>query len=134
MSRHEIPVTSSNVRETVKPPTRSLLRVVCLVLPVWLALAVEMIGGWRFGKDMYSGNYAINLRGQYSTLIWTTLGALIISPLLVVGALEVHRNRDNYAKGLYRALLLLLTFCFLISKFNCAWSCGGHPTWTSGYR
>ena len=114
---------------------RRLLRVVWLALPVWSALAVELVGGWRFSKDMYSGQYAIDLRGHYWTLVGATLGMVIVSPLLVVAAIVVaHRNRDDHAKSIIRAVLLFLTFSLLVSMFSCAWSCGGHPTWTSGYR
>lgn len=109
--------------------------IVWLVVPVWVVLAVEMIGVWRFGKDMYSGLYAIDVRRHYWTVVSVTLGAVIVSPLLVLSAfLVVHRNRARYEKRLYSAVLLLLTFSLLVSMFSCVWSCGGHPTWTSGFR
>jgi hypothetical protein len=114
---------------------RRLVRLIWLVLPVWAALAIELIGGWRFSKDSYSLQYAIDLRGHYWTLISATLGMVIISPLLVVAAIVVaHRNRGVPAKNLVRAVFLLLAFSLLVSMFSCVWSCGGHPTWTSGYR
>jgi hypothetical protein len=116
---------------------RSLQLVIWLVLPVWVVLAVELIGGWRFGKDTYSSRYAISLRGQYWTVVYATVGAVLISPLLAISALIVTRNhRAEYRSRtrLYWGVLLLVTLSLLVSMFSCAWSCGGHPTWTSGYR
>ncbi|HEX5412924.1 MAG TPA: hypothetical protein VFZ27_13825 [Terriglobia bacterium] len=36
-------------------------RTALFVIPAWAALAVELLGAWRFGLDPYSRKYAIDL-------------------------------------------------------------------------
>ncbi len=108
-------------------------RILWLVLPAWLALGVEALGGWRFSKDMYSGRYAIPLGTLRDPVIWATLGAVLVSPILVVTGLVVA-VRDRARRRGFPILLFLLTLSLVVSMFSCVWSCGGHPTWTSGYK
>jgi hypothetical protein len=105
------------------------------VLPVLAVLATEIIGGWRFGKDPYYLEYAIDLHGFYWPVILAVAGATVASPLLVFNAFRaVRSDRPRYSGSLYRGVLLLLTISLLVSMVSCLWTCGGHPTWTSGYK
>ena len=82
------------VSDKSEPYPRGLRRALWLVLPVWVVLAVELIGGWRFDKDMYSSRYAFDLRGLRWVVIYATLIAVVVSPPLVISALLVaRRNR-----------------------------------------
>jgi hypothetical protein len=117
--------------EQPKRYPRNIQRVVGLVLPVWLVLAVELVGGWHYGK------HPINLYGHYWRMVMTVLSVVIISPFLAItGLVLARRNRTAYRdrRRLYNAVLLFLSLSLLVSMFSCVWSCGGHPTWTSGYR
>jgi hypothetical protein len=114
---------------------RALRHVILGVLPVLAVLATEVIGGWRFGKDPYYSQYAINLHGLYRPIILVVVGAAVVSPLLVLNAFRVVRSdRPRYNRSLYRGVFLLLTISLLISMVSCFWTCGGHPTWTNGYK
>ncbi len=118
------------------PPGRLHRRVVWLLLPTWIALAIELIGGWRFAMDPYSGKYAIHL-GPFLPLTWLALVAVVISPLLIVTALVLVFSKRlilRVQERLLPTLLLFLILSLLASMFSCVWSCGGHPTWMSGYK
>lgn len=118
-------------REQPKCYPRNIQRVLWLVLPVWLVLAVELVGGGRYSK------HPINLYGHYWPMVMAVLVAVIISPFLAVTGLVIaRRNRAEYRerRRLYNAVLLFLSVSLLVSMFSCVWSCGGHPTWTSGYN
>jgi len=68
-------------------------------------------------------------------IILAVVGAAVGSPLLVFNAFRVVRSdRPRYKRSLYRGVLLLLTISLLISMVSCFWTCGGHPTWTNGYK
>jgi hypothetical protein len=111
-------------------------RIIWLTLPTFVTLAVELIGLWRFTKDMYSESYAIQL-GPLYPLVWLAFAFIIVGPLIIVqGFITVFSNWNAFRvqKGRLSALLLLLTISLLLSMFSCFWSCGGHPTWTGGYR
>lgn len=111
-------------------------RIIWLTIPTFVTLAVEMIGGWRFRKDMYSERYAIH-RGPLYPLVWLTLALAIVAPLLIAEGFKTvfsNWNTLRVQKGWLSALLLLLVMCLLLSMFSCAWSCGGHPTWVGGYN
>lgn len=110
-------------------------RIIWLTIPPLLTVAVELLGGWRYGKD-YSGKYAIHLGFLYP-LIYLMFALSIVGPLWVYKAFQTvfsHWNTLRVQKGWLSALLLLLTITLLLSMFSCAWSCSGHPTWTSGYN
>jgi hypothetical protein len=114
---------------------RALGTVVLGVVPSFLVLATEIIGGWRFYKDPYESQYAINLYGFRWPIFLAVAGATVVSPVLVYNAFRaVRSDRPRYNKSLYSAVLLLLTISMLISAFSCVWTCGGHPTWTNGYK
>jgi hypothetical protein len=116
---------------------RNLRKVMLLIIPTWLAIAAEAVGGWRFNMDTYSGRYAISLGGLRDPLILLTLGAVIVSPALVVIGLFVmpqNHTQCGGTKRLFSAVRLLLTISLVVSMFSCVWSCGGHPTWSSGFR
>ncbi len=111
-------------------------RIIWLNIPTLLTLAFELVGGWRYGKDPYSGRYAIHL-GPFHPLIWLTLAAVVVCPLLIVGGFATAFSKWNTLranKGWLSALLLLLMLSLLLCMFSCAWSCGGHPTWMDGYK
>ena len=111
-------------------------RIIWLTIPAWIALAAELMGGWRFGMDTYSGKYAIHL-APYWMVVGSVLLAVIISPVLVVfGFVTLFSKRGilRAQKRLLPMLFLLLALALLASMFSCVWSCGGHPTWTNGYR
>ena len=119
----------------VKGGPQNFNRVFWAVLPVWVVLAIEGVGGWRFGKDMYSSRYAIDLHGFYWPLIYLVCGGVIFGPILVlIGFLGSRSGRPKSDKRFYRGALLFLVVSLLISMFSCVWTCGGHPTWTSGYK
>jgi len=91
--------------------------------------------GWRFGKDPDYSQYAIHLHGLYWPVILVVVAAAVVSPLLVFNAFRVVRSdRPRYNRSLYRGVLLWLTISLLISMVSCFWTCGGHPTWTNGYK
>jgi hypothetical protein len=46
---------------------------------------VEIVGGWRFGKDPYRETFAIPL-GPLQPLVYLVLVFTVLSPLLVTGA------------------------------------------------
>lgn len=118
--------------------TASQLRrkIVWLVVPAFVVLMVELIGGWRFGKDMYSERYAIHL-GLLYPVVWLILAFAIVAPFLVLeGFVTIFSNWNvlRVQRGRLTVLLFLLTVSLAASMFSCAWSCGGHPTWMGGYR
>jgi hypothetical protein len=56
--------------------------VIWLISPTWATLALELLGGWRYGKDPYSEKYAIHL-GPLLPLKWLVLAAVVVSPVLI---------------------------------------------------
>ena len=107
-----------------------------LIAPIWIALLIELIGGWRFGMDTYSEKYAIPL-GPFYPLTSLVLGAAIASPLLILaGFLTLLSKRKALLPRMFstQGLVLLLTISLLAGMFSCAWSCSGHPTWIEGYK
>lgn len=107
-------------------------KVFWLILPVWLVLALELVGGWH-----YPSGHAISLGKLRDSVIAVALAAVVISPMLVgIGFAVVRRHRYEYraTKPPGSTWMLLLTISFLASMFSCYWSCGGHPTWASGYK
>jgi|SRR5436309_8894692 len=114
---------------------RNLRRVIWLIIPTWLAFVVEAVGGWRFSMDTYSSRYAISLGGLYDLVIMLTMGAVVASPVLVViGLFAIRQNQPRNRGRMFSVLRLLLVISLMLSMFSCVWSCGGHPTWTSGYK
>ena len=110
---------------------RNLGKVMWLIMPVWAVLLVELVGGFQ-----YSSGHEIDLRQLRDPLIGVTLVAVVVSPVLVGVAFVVagiHRAQDG-GRAQFSTLLFVLTISLLLSMFSCYWSCGGHPTWTSGYR
>jgi hypothetical protein len=108
-----------------------------LAMPTWVAFVIEALGGWRYSKDSYSGTYAIHLGAFRDPVIWLTLAAVIVSPMLAVtGLIMTVRNRARQLTldRLFAAVLLFLIISLLVGAGSCAWSCGGHPTWVSGYE
>lgn len=57
-------------------------RIVWFTIPTFVTLAIEILGGWRFGKDMYSGKYAIDLGPLYDPLVWFVVAAVTLAPIL----------------------------------------------------
>lgn len=111
-------------------------RIIWLTIPTLLTLAVELVGGWRYGKDPYSERYAIHL-GPLRPLMLLMLAAVVVCPLLIVAGFAILFSKWNtlrVKKGWLSTLLLLLMLSLLLSMFSCAWSCTGHPTWMDGYR
>jgi hypothetical protein len=111
-------------------------KILWLVAPIWIALLIELIGGWRFGMDPYSDKYAIPL-GPFYPLTSLALGAAIASPLLILaGFLILLSKRKALLPRMFsiQGLVLLLTISLLAGMFSCAWSCSGHPTWIEGYK
>jgi ABC-type sugar transport system permease subunit len=97
----------------------------------------QVLGGWRFSKDNYSGTYAIGLGVFWNPVIWSTIAAVIVSPALVLTGLIIavrNRAKDPRGKRLFAAVLLFLIVALVVSMGSCVWSCGGHPTWSSGYK
>ncbi len=122
---------------TIQPHSlsRNLRYVAWLAAPAWIALAIELIGGWRFSKDTYASSFAIPLGGLYDTVVISTILMVVLSPVLALaGIIVTVQIRANARKRLLTSLLTLFAISLLISMFSCAWSCGGHPTWTSGYK
>jgi hypothetical protein len=104
--------------------------IICLVVPTWLLLAFEWVGGSRFGKD------PIQL-GVWEPLIGIALALVFATPAFVAVGFVVafwKRNTLRMRRGLLSALLLLLTFSFLASMFSFIATFGGHPVWVQGYR
>jgi hypothetical protein len=111
-------------------------RILWLAVPTFVVLAVELIGGWRFGKDMYSERYAVHL-GPFYPVVWLVLALAIVAPLLILEGFVTIFSKWKMLRtqrGWLTALLLVLTISLVASMFSCAWSCGGHPTWMGGYR
>ena len=111
-------------------------RIVWFTIPTWIALAIELVGGWRFGMDTHSGKYALHL-GPYWMVVGPVLVAVLVSPLLVLRGFVIllsERPILRAQRRLVSILFLSLTLSLLASMFSCVWSCGGHPTWTNGYR
>jgi hypothetical protein len=119
------------------PERRNLKRAVWLAIPTWIAFAIEALGGWRYSKDSYSGKYAIHSGAFRDPLIGLTLMLVIVSPLLVFAGLRMTvRSHAKQAEPdrLFQAVLLFLIISLLVCSGSCVWSCGGHPTWSSGYE
>jgi len=112
-------------------------KIAWLVLPTWIALSLELLGGWRFGMDTYSGKYAVRVGPFYSALVGFVLAIVVVSPLLIVEGFRTvlsHRAILQARKWLFPKLTLVLAVSLLASMASCIWSCGGHPTWTNGYK
>jgi hypothetical protein len=125
-----------NEEEQKGSASRYRRKIIWLIVPTFVTLAVELLGGWRFGKDTYSERYAIHL-GPLYPLVWVTMALAIVGPLLIAeGFITVFSNWNTLCgqKRWLTALLLLLVLSLLLSMFSCAWSCGGHPTWMGGYK
>jgi hypothetical protein len=118
------------------PAERCRRRIIWLVTPAWIALFIELLGGWRFSKDSYSEYYAIGL-GPFYPLTSLIIGVVLASPLLIVAGFESllsKRNNVTANRRWLRGLLALLVVSPIVSMFSCAWTCGGHPTWINGYK
>src|ERR1700680_2786608 len=105
-------------------------QIICLVVPTWLLLAFEWVGGSRFGKN------PIEL-GVWEPLIWIALALVFATPALVAVGFIVafwKRNTLRMRRGLLSALLLLLICSFLVNMVSCIVTFGGHPVWVQGYR
>jgi hypothetical protein len=105
-------------------------QIICFVVPIWLLLAFEWVGGSRYGKN------PIQL-GVWEPLIGMALALVFAAPALVAVGFVVafwKRNTLRMRKGLWTALLLLLTFSFLASMVSLIATFGGHPVWVQGYR
>lgn len=114
----------------VKNRQRITWQIVCVVVPIWLLLAFEWVGGSRYGKN------PIQL-GVWEPLIGIALALVFAGPALVAVGFIVafwKRNTLRMRKGLWAALLLLLTFSFLASMVSLLATFGGHPVWVQGYR
>jgi hypothetical protein len=112
-------------------------RIAVLVIPTWAAFAVELLGGWRFGLDTYSGKYAIDLGVWGHILVSAVLVAVLVSPFLLAYGFVLASKlpSDPEKRKLLRpSLLLLLCLSLAVSTFSCIWTCGGHPTWTGGFN
>jgi hypothetical protein len=85
---------------------------------------------------MYSEKYAIHLGPLYLVVVPLVFAIILVAPFLIVRGFIMVFSKWNLlrAQGAWlAALLLLLTMSLTVSMFSCAWSCGGHPTWTNGY-
>lgn len=103
----------------------------------WVAVGTESFGAWRYYKDSYSGTYATDLGALRDPLIFFAIALVIASPALAFAGLTmVVRNRAKYLgiERLFSAVLLFLVVSVLVSMGSCMWTCGGHPTWSLGYK
>ncbi len=112
---------------------RIIWLIICLVLPTWLLLVFEWLGGSRFGKS------PIHL-GAWEPLIGIALALVLITPVLVALGFVIlviafwKRNALRMRRGLLSVLFLLLTFSFLIRMVGVLATFGVHPVWVDGYR
>src|SRR5690242_13803826 len=107
-------------------PDPSSSGIIWSVVPTWIALFVELLGGWRFSKDSYSEQYAIPL-GAFYPLTSAIFAVVIVSPLFIMqGFFTLISKRKSFEtrKQWFRFLVILLTVSFLASMFSCVWSCG----------
>lgn len=110
--------------------------VVRRAVPSFIVLLFQLIGGWRFNKDMFHSSYAMPLSFFYQ-LVWLVLAFSSIGPIVVLDGFKiilVNRSAFRGHKQWLAGLLLLLTVSLILSLFSFVWSCGGHPTWMDGYR
>lgn len=109
--------------------TKSFLRATWVAALPLVALAIELFGGWRYSDGISIGRL-------YWPLVSFTIGAVMLSPVLVAYGLAValrERKRLGTRRGLYQMTILVLIMTLMVSMFSCFWTCGGHPTWTNGY-
>ena len=101
-----------------------------LVIPTWVALTVELVGGWHYPLER-----RIHVGHLRDPLIWATVFVVVLSPLLLCIGVVIARRLTfaSERKIARRALLTFLAISLLLSMASCVWSCGGHPTWTTGY-
>ena len=112
-----------------KDPAKLGRTIICLILPAWLLLAIELLGGSRYGRT------PIHL-GSLELLRWLAVAAVFITPVFTVvgfGVALLNRGSLRYRKHWFPALLLLLLVSSLISLLNCAVTFGGHPVWVDGF-
>jgi hypothetical protein len=100
----------------------------CLVLPVWFVLAVEYLGGSRYGKE------PIHL-GPLEPLVGIAMALALIGPgLIVLGFFLAFWSNRYFGKWVRLALYSVLVLSLLASTISCLATFGGHPVWVGGYK
>ena len=108
--------------------------IVWLTVPAWLMLGIEVVGEWRFEKNQYSGQYALNLGAWYNSLAMIAFALLGMAPFLIAfGWSKFLKGEFSNRMRMPRPLVLFFALSFIVSLLSCLWTCSGHPTWTSGY-
>jgi hypothetical protein len=102
--------------------------IACLVLPVWFLLAVEYLGGSRYGKE------PIHL-GLLEPLVGIAIALALIGPgLIVLGFFLALWSNRYFSKSVRLALYSILVLSLLASTVSCLATLGGHPVWVGGYK
>jgi hypothetical protein len=104
--------------------------VIWLIIPNWAALAVELLGQWRSGHPLDVGAF-------WALLIVSVMVAVVVSPFLISFGFDlISKSRPGLClrRDLLARLKLLLIVSSLVNTWSCLWSCGSHPTWTSGFK
>jgi hypothetical protein len=102
--------------------------IACLVLPVWFLLAVEYLGGSRYGKE------PIHL-GLLEPMVGIAMALALIGPgLIVLGFFLALWSNRYFSKSVRLALYSVLVLSLLASTVSCLATFGGHPVWVGGYK
>jgi hypothetical protein len=88
-------------------------RIVWSTIPTFVTLvtlAIELLGGWRFGKDMYSEKYAINLGPLYRPLMLFVVAVVTLAPILIAQGFVMAFSKWGTLR-LHKGWLTALLFC-----------------------